>query len=330
MNGPTKRVLVDCDTGIDDAMAILYLLGTPGVDVVALTTVFGNISAATAAANCLRLLELTGRTDIPVSIGAERTVTGETPVLAPHVHGEDGAGNTALPAPTVQPSELTAAEQIARQARRHAGELTLLAVGPLTNLAAALASEPKLDQLVRRVVVMGGAAEVAGNQTAAAEANILHDPEAASAVLNARWDCVLVPLDVTMRELLTEEHRARLEKAATPVSSLVARITDHYFDYFKAESFDRRCSPCHDALAAAIAVGDYQPTLAPRVPVEVECGAGPARGATICDTRSRYRGFAGAPAGRTQVVLRTPGVFADQLVDRLTAWPFPGRPELGH
>ena len=316
MTRPAKTVHLDCDTGIDDAMALLYLLLNPLVEMTGISTVFGNISATTAASNCLRILELTGQTTIPVAQGAERTIRGDEPQLAPHVHGDDGLGNTGLPAPRTATSSMTAAELIIDTARRRPGEVHIVATGPLTNLAAALATEPHLPDLIQGVTVMGGAADAPGNQSAAAEANILHDPEAASAVFSAPWLVTLVPLDVTMRELLTERHRARL-LAGGEIARFVGQITDFYFDFFHAESFSERCSPCHDALAAAIAVGEVTPASAPTINVQVDCSSGPSRGATICDTRGRYKNFPEQPGAHCRVVLETDGTFPDLLVQRL-------------
>lgn len=313
---PARVVHHDCDTGIDDAMALLYLLFDPRIEVTGVSTVFGNISAKMAAVNCLRVLELTGRTDIPVAQGAERTIRGDIPELAPHVHGADGLGNTKLPAPHTARSKQTATELIIDTARRRPGEVHLLATGPLTNLAAALAAEPALPHLVVGVTVMGGAADAPGNQTAAAEANILHDPEAAQAVMSAPWPVTLVPLDVTMRELLTENHRAQLMDGGR-IARFVGEITDFYFDFFREDSFTERCSPCHDALAAAIAVGDVPSLQAPVINVEVDCSDGPGRGATICDTRGRYRGHPAQPGAHCRVALATDGTFPDLLVKRL-------------
>lgn len=314
-------VLVDCDTGIDDAMALLYLLSSDRVDVVAMTTVFGNISAETAAGNCLRVLELCGRDDVPVARGAELPLIGYTPALAPYVHGDDGLGNTGLPAATLPLSPLSGAELIVKTAREHPGRLHVIATGPLTNLALALAIEPRLVTLVDRVTIMGGAIDAPGNETAAAEANILHDPEGANRVLTADWDTTLVPLDVTMRELITEEHRSRLIAAGNPIALFVARITDFYFDFFAKDSFSERSSPVHDALAAAIAIGDVVPLVAPTVTVEVDCGWGAARGKTVGDTRGRYRGHPAIEGARCTVVLETDGSFADRLTQRFIDWP---------
>lgn len=316
MDGSARTIHVDCDTGIDDAMALLYLLLDDRITVTGISTVFGNIAADVAAENCLRILELLNRTQVPVAIGAERTIRGDIPELAPHVHGPDGLGGVGLPAARTEVSRLRGAELIIQSVREQPGEIHLLATGPLTNLAAALALEPDLPSMVRGVTIMGGAADAPGNQTVAAEANILHDPEAAQAVLSAPWDITLVPLDVTMTELLTEDHRDLMARSQSGVAQFVARITNFYFDFFRQESFAVRCSPCHDALAAAIAIGDVVPLDAPTINVQVECGDGPARGTTLCDTRGKYRHYPPQDGARCTVVLKTEGTFPDLLVER--------------
>ena len=313
-------MILDCDTGVDDAMALLYLLGSDRAEVVGVSTVFGNISAAQAATNSLRVLELAGAAGIPVARGTETTIRGDVPVLAPHVHGDDGLGNSNLPEPVGRVANETGPELIVRLARENPGEIHLIATGPLSNLAIALGIEPRLTELIPRITVMGGAADAPGNQSPAAEANILHDPEAAQAVLSAPWHVTLVPLDVTMREIITEDHRERLANAGNPIASFVARITDFYFDFFHSVSFDERCSPCHDALAAAIALGDVIPISAPTIGVEVDCNDGPARVATICDTRGMYQNFPPQEGAHCTVVLETSGDFADRITERFATW----------
>lgn len=313
-------VLVDCDTGIDDAMALLYLFACPHIEVVAITSVFGNNTAARCAHNTLRVLQLAGRADVPVAVGVEAPLVGEVTYLATHVHGTDGLGDAGLSAEVaIEPVAFTASELIHRTARAHAGRLRILALGPLTNLAHALTEHDDLVELVADVVIMGGAADAPGNQTPAAEANIVHDPEAAALVLGAAWTTTLVPLDVTMREVVTEQHVAELIAAGNPIASFVAAISEFYFDHYGVQSYGRRRSPCHDAVAAGVLTGDIVPSLFPRIDVVVDCTDGPGRGATICDTRARYRGFAGVPEGNCRVALITDGAFPDLLVARLGA-----------
>ncbi len=311
-------VLVDCDTGVDDAMALLYLLAHEDVSLVGVTTVFGNNTARQCAINSLRVLELAGRTDIPVAIGAEAPLVGEVTYLATHVHGADGLGDAGLPMEVrSQPSERDAAALIDDMTRRYGGELRILAIGPLTNLAHALDRVPDLSNRVRDIVIMGGAADAPGNQSPAAEANIIHDPEAAQRVLQAPWQKTLVPLDVTMREVLTEAHRDRLAAAGSPIARFVAAITAFYMRGYGMESYGHLASPCHDALAAGVLAGEVQPLSAPVIDVVVDTTSGPSRGATICDTRARYRDFSGVTGGNCRVVLETDGRFPDRLVDRL-------------
>ncbi len=312
MSAP-RPVLVDCDTGIDDALALLYLLAQPGVAVVGVSTVFGNISATGAAANTRRVLALAGRADIPVAIGAQRPLVGDPSHLGSQVHGADGLGGADLPEAPPQPDPVSAAQLISALSHRYAGELHILAIGALTNLALALAAEPDLVDRVPRVTIMGGAADAPGNYTPAAEANIFHDPHAAQRVISARWATELVPLDVTMRELLTDRHRAAWLAAGTPVARFAAQATDFYFNFYSGQSTGERWAPCHDPLAAAVAVGAVVPELFPAVHVEVDCTDGPSRGATICDTRGRYYGFPPDPAANCRVALGTAGDFADQL-----------------
>ena len=317
----TVPVLVDCDTGIDDAVALLYLLASPEVEVVGITTVSGNAPARSCALNTLRVLALAGRDDIPVAVGAERPFLAEPLPHGSAVHGVDGMGDTALaPADESRLDPRSALQLLDDLSREHEGRLRILALGALTNLALAVRADPSLVARVADVVAMGGAAEVPGNLSPAAEANIAHDPEAAAVALSAGWPIALVPLDVTMPELLTEEHCARLAESGD-VGRFVAAISDHYMGFY-APILGRRAAPQHDALAAAVLTGEVVPSVFPLLRVEVECGPGPARGATVCDTRGRYRGNPDQPDGNCRVALALPhpGSFADALVERLAAW----------
>jgi purine nucleosidase len=308
-------VLVDCDTGVDDAMALLYLFQRDDIDIVGITTVFGNNTAAQCAHNTLRVLELAGRTEIPVAVGAEQPLVGEVSYLATHVHGADGLGDSGLPMDVSTPLDTrTAVELIDALSREHDGRLRILALAPLTNLAQALDAIPEVVDRVADLVIMGGAADAPGNQSPAAEANIIHDPEAAQRVLTAGWPTVLVPLDVTMTEIITEDHRARLLAAGNPVADFVAATTDFYFGGYGLDSYGRRSSPCHDAVAAAVLTGEVVPSVFPRLHVEVDCTDGPSRGATICDTRGRYKGYPDQDGATCRVALVTDGTFPDRLI----------------
>ncbi|WP_417563292.1 nucleoside hydrolase [Microbacterium sp.] len=313
MNRP---LYVDCDTGVDDALALAYLLASPEITLVGIGCVSGNVSAAQAAENTLRLLALAGRDAIPVAVGAHDPLAGRFDGGAPHVHGENGLGGVELPATTVRAADESAADMLLRLSHEHAGNLEVLAIGPLTNLAVALRRDPSLPERVRQVTVMGGAALAPGNITPVAEANIGNDPEAAQAVLGAAWPIMLVPLDVTMANILEEKHRHRLCEAASPAVAVVGRMLDGYFDFY-VEEYGRRCSALHDPLAAAIAVGGAGACIAPAVDVVVDATKGPGRGQTICDLRGQRGGAADRPGAHVRVVLETDGDLAPHLLRRL-------------
>ncbi|MEW2292839.1 nucleoside hydrolase [Streptomyces sp. NPDC006743] len=258
-----------------------------------------------------------GRLTFPVSSGADATLRGAVDADASFVHGDDGLGGVRLPAPAAAPDPRHAVDLIIDTAREAGGDLHILATAPLTNLALALRKEPRLPELVPHVTVMGGAVHHPGTIGAVAEANIGHDPEAAALVLAAGWDLTLVPLDVTMRENLTEAHRQRLLAAGTPVSTLAGEILDFYFAFHERTALPFRGSACHDPLAAGIAVGEVVPRLAPRVHVTVDTADGAARGALVADTRGLYRGYPEQPGAGAVVVLETDSTFPGLLVERL-------------
>lgn len=278
-------VVLDCDPGIDDAMAILYGLRAPEVDIVALGTVWGNIDIDTATVNAVRLLEIGGRPDIPVAKGAGRPLIGTEPTFAELVHGPAGTGNAILPPPSGQHTAEHAVTQMIRLAYERPGELTLVAVGPLTNLGLAVATDPGIATRYKEVVIMGGAFLIPGNVTPVAEANIWHDPEAAQIVLEAPWPVTLVPLDVTERALVTGEMLDQLRDTSTPAGRHLHEISDIYFTAYEAR-IGRRESPMHDALALGIAA---DPTLIQRAPltrVDIELDGAHTRGMTVGDLRA--------------------------------------------
>ncbi len=314
---PTK-IILDVDTGVDDTIALLYAALHPAVELVGACGVWGNVEVEQATRNTLHALAMAGRPEIPVASGAAGPLTGGPAHYGHFVHGDDGQGNvgdTSFRAPV---APVPAAELIVSLAREHPGEIELVAVGPMTNVAVALGLCPELPSLLRGVTIMGGAAFAPGNRTAVAEANIWHDPEAGRAVFAADWDLTVVPLDVTMRTLLTEAHRQRL-LAAGGIANYVGRILDFYFDYFAAEAFGERSSCMHDVLAVAVAAGVLEPTLAPTVHATVDDSEGPGRGQTIFDLRGCYQGYPEQEGARCRVVLECDTAFAEPVVDLLCA-----------
>src|SRR6058998_2992684 len=233
-------ILIDCDPGHDDAIALLLALASPEVEVLGVTTVAGNQTLEKTTANALRVLELVGREDVPVAAGAERPLERELRVAA-HVHGETGLDGPALAPARGKPVEEHAADFLAE--RLEPG-VVLVATGPLTNVALVL------DRGVRpeRVVLMGGAIGE-GNITQAAEFNIWVDPEAAARVFESGIDVTMIGLDVTHKALLTPEHGARLA-ASGRVGAFVAELLAFYHR-FHAEKYGWPGSPIHDAVAVA-------------------------------------------------------------------------------
>ncbi|GAA4695879.1 nucleoside hydrolase [Pseudonocardia yuanmonensis] len=311
-----RPVYLDCDTGIDDSMALAYLLRSPEVELVGVGTVSGNVDAARAARNTLDLLALAGRPDVPVAVGAHHPLAGEFAGPVPHIHGENGVGGIALAPSDRRPVAEDAATLLGRLAREHAGALSVITVGPTTNIATALRRDPELPGLVRDVTTMGGAALVPGNVTAVAEANVRNDPEAAAELIAAPWDVMLVPLDVTLENQLTEADREALLGADDPLAQAVGAMLDHYFGFY-TPLYGRRGCALHDPLAAAIAVGSVQPTRAPAVELVIDTTHGPGRGQTIADLRGQRLGPVDRPGVRTRVVLDTDRPLGPLLVERL-------------
>ncbi|PPG92864.1 nucleoside hydrolase [Rathayibacter sp. AY1F3] len=313
MNG--HPLFIDCDTGIDDALAIAYLVAA-GADIVGIGTVSGNTSAAQAARNTLDLLDLLGAPAVPVAIGAADFTTRPFSGGAPDVHGRNGIGDVQLPS-SGRPSETgDAGRLLSALAREHPGRLRILALGPLTNLATAVARDPDLPALIESVTIMGGAASAPGNVTPAAEANIHNDPEAASAVLGAGWNITLVPLDVTMEQRITAGHCSRLRATGAASLTALADMLEYYFDFYGSR-FPERSAALHDPLAAAVAIGAVTSRSAPRAPVTIDHSDGPGRGQTIVDLRGRYSGYADQAATDPRILLTVEGNFGDALTDLL-------------
>lgn len=250
------RIILDTDPGIDDALAFLLALASPEIQLEAITTVSGNVSVEYTTRNALSLLELTGRIEIPVARGCSRPLIG-TPALAADVHGENGLGGVILPEPALRPVEKHAVEVLIETIMAAPGEITLVAVGPLTNLALAVRREPRLAQAVREVVIMGGALRVPGNITPSAEFNIFVDPHAAHAVLHAGWPIRLVTLDTTTRTLLKRELVEQLAIQDNPVTGLMKQMVDYYCDIFGG-ALGLDSIQMHDPLCLAAA---FRPDL---------------------------------------------------------------------
>lgn len=311
-------VYLDCDTGVDDSVALAYLLASPAIELVGVGTVSGNTTAAQGARNTLDLLALAGHSHIPVAVGAHDHIDHPYDGGAPHVHGENGIGGVEVPRAATEPDPRGAAQLLLDLSHAYAGTLRVVTIGPMTNLAHALEADPALPSRVAAVVTMGGAALAAGNITPVAEANVYNDPQGAAALLAADWDVTLVPLDVTMEHVLTEEQRGMLLASERPFVRAIGEILDHYFDFY-LPTYGERSSALHDPLAAVIAAGGVTPTVAPRVPVTVDTSWGPGRGQTIVDLRGQRLGARDHEGVRTRVVLQVDAPVADHLVSTILA-----------
>ena len=267
MNDTPRKIIIDTDPGIDDAMAIHFAFAHPGLDLIGLTTVFGNVHTAQATRNALALVEMAGA-DIPVAGGASAPLVQPQHPPADFVHGKEGFGAEPAPTPLRTPDPRTGAVFLAETCAAHPGEVTIVAVGPLTNLARALDHDPSIAGTVRSVLVMGGAVEHPGNVSEVAEANIWNDPHAAERVFAADWQVTMVGLDVTMKVRCTPDDFDTIAAGSPEIGGFLNRITPFYFDYHQDRYGTRECA-MHDALTL-IAVTDPGLFGARIVPVRVE------------------------------------------------------------
>src|SRR3954471_24120316 len=303
-------IILDCDPGHDDAIALLLAVASPELELVGITTVSGNSTLDKTTANALRVLEFAGRPDIPVYAGADRPFLRERDVAA-HVHGESGLDGPDLPPPSGQPQAGHAVDFLAEEIRRRNGAITLVPTGPLTNIGLLFSLHP--DARPERIVLM--AASVGeGNRTPAAEFNIWADPDAAQRVFAEGLDTTMVGLDVTHRALIKDEHPARMGSAGR-VGAMVAELMDFYARFHKSRYPDLSGSPMHDPVCIAHLI---DPTLmqVKEAFIEVDCSTGPSWGRTNVDWRNREH--FGAP--NAKVGLDIDGDrFAELIVERISS-----------
>jgi pyrimidine-specific ribonucleoside hydrolase len=301
-------VLLDCDPGHDDAIALLLALASPEVELLGVTTTYGNQTLAKTTANALRVLELVGRTDVAVASGADRPLTRDL-VVAAHVHGESGLDGPVLPDPTTEPASDDATAFLSTRIRESDERVTLVATGPLTNLARYLAAHGTGG--IERVVLMGGAI-AEGNFTPAAEFNVWCDPEAAARVFASGLDVTMAGLDVTHRAILGPTEEGRLRSVGR-IGEFVADL-NVFFTRYHRETYGWDGAPVHDAVALACLVRPaLMETLHRNVEVEVESDL--CRGRTVVDL---WRTTERLPNAHVGVDLDT-AAFFDLLVERIAA-----------
>jgi inosine-uridine nucleoside N-ribohydrolase len=301
-------ILIDCDPGHDDAIALLLALASPELELLGVTSVAGNQTLDKTTANAIRVLEFAGRGDVPVAAGADRPLVREQFVAA-YVHGETGLDGPDLPPPQSKPVAQHAVDFLAEKIRSSERPVTLVPVGPLTNVALLLALHP--DARPERIVLMGGAI-AEGNVTPAAEFNIWCDPEAAAAVLGSGLDVTMMGLDVTHKALLGPDVEARL-RSAGHVGAFVADL-NVYFTRYHRETYGWDGAPIHDAVAVAhlLRPGLIETRLRN---VEVELESELCRGRTVVDLWRRTERPPNAHVGVDLDV----EVFFDLLVERLAS-----------
>jgi inosine-uridine nucleoside N-ribohydrolase len=275
-----KPVIIDCDPGHDDAMALMLAVASPELDLVAVTTVAGNQTLDRVTANAIRVLDVVDARDIPVAAGADRGLIHPTS-SASDVHGETGLDGPDLPPPSREPEPVHAVELIAAKLREQ--PLTLIPIGPLTNIALLLATHPELADRIERIVIMGGAIGI-GNVTPSAEFNIWADPDAAYRVFTSGLNVTMVGLDVTHRAMLSAERADALRdtgRAGAVVADLHA-----FYSRFHQRVYGHSDTPVHDALAVAHVVAPDVLTTE-HLPVEIDVTHGPCRGRTVVDQLHR-------------------------------------------
>jgi purine nucleosidase len=276
------RVVIDTDPGVDDAVAILLALASPELTVLALTTVAGNVSLEKTTLNARRILDLAKRPDVLVAAGCATSLAG-TSRDASDVHGSDGLGDLEWPEPQIEVSALHAVDLLAQLIAD--GPLTIVAIGPLTNLATLLERHRGIETLVERVVIMGGAS-FHGNVTPAAEFNIWADPEAAQRVLMASWPVTLLPLDLTHQARLDDGDLDFLRSLGSDVGRRTADFLEPYAQ-FHPQHYGHRELIMHDAMAV-YEVLDPLAITKQGVTISIETGGEHSRGATWIDRRNQH------------------------------------------
>ncbi|MEL0627470.1 nucleoside hydrolase [Salinibacterium amurskyense] len=305
-----EKIILDCDPGHDDAIAILLAHGSPNIELLGVTTVVGNQTIEKVTRNALAVARVIGMTDVPFARGAHRPLVREVEV-AESIHGESGLDGPVLPEPTIELDSRHAVDFIIDTVMSNEpGTISLVPTGALTNLALAVRKEPRIAQRVKQVVMMGGGVNV-GNWNATSEFNIVIDPEAAHIVINESWPLTMVGIDVTHDALATEEVAASIAAVGTGPARFVGELLEFFgATYLEAQGFEH--PPVHDPCAVAYLI---DPTVmeTAKVPLDVELTGSITLGMTVADFR------APAPADCTTQVARSIDVpkFWGMIVDAL-------------
>jgi purine nucleosidase len=305
-----KRILFDTDPGIDDACAILLAMASPELSLEGLSIVHGNCSVDQATTNALSVLELVNAGHIPVARGCALPLV-QPSLLAPETHGNTGLGYAVLPEPHTRPIVQHASDFLIQKIMSSPGEITLVAIGPLTNVALAIRQEPRLVQAVKEVIVMGGALRYEGNTTALAEFNTYVDPHAAHIVYHSGMPITLVPLDVTYQCILTKGDVQRMRQMDSPITKFVEDATRFYMEFHDEFQSIDGCV-INDPLALALT---FAPELCTyrEMPVDVDISGGISMGKTIGD----FYNYGKQPANMRAALGVKPRDFIDLFVERI-------------
>jgi inosine-uridine nucleoside N-ribohydrolase len=273
-----RRVIIDTDPGVDDAMAILLALNSPELKVEALTVVPGNVDSKQGLENALKLVSLANRCDVVVARGAEHPLNQKL-ITAQFWHGPNGLAGVELPAPTCKADKRFGPDLIIETVHKYPHELTLIPVGPLTNIALAVSKDPSIASLVRDIVIMGGSI-TGGNVNGAAEANIYNDPEAAAIVFNAGWTVTMIGSDIGERTLMTRKYLNDLQSSHGPESDFLSKLADFYLT--RSEKSGYPGAAMYDPLAVGTVIDPTLVTLKD-MHVDVETKGEFTRGETVAN-----------------------------------------------
>jgi inosine-uridine nucleoside N-ribohydrolase len=273
-----RRVIIDTDPGVDDAMAILLALNSPELKVEALTVVPGNVDGRQGLENALKIVSLAGRCDVAVASGAKHPLNQKL-ITAQFWHGPNGLAGVELPASKCSADSRFGPDLIVETVHKYPHEVTLIPVGPLTNIALAVSKDPSIAGLIKDIVIMGGSIS-GGNVDGAAEANIYNDPEAAAIVFNAGWTVTMIGSDVGERTILTRKHLAELQAQHGPESDFIAKLADFYIT--RSEKSGYSGAAMYDPLAVATVIDPSLVTLK-QMHVDVETKGEFTRGETVAN-----------------------------------------------
>ncbi len=305
-----KRIIIDTDPGIDDSLAILLALASPEVTLEGLTVVHGNCSAEQGTRNALSVLELANAGQIPVAKGCDLPLV-QPSLLAPETHGNTGLGYANLPEPRTKSLVQHGCDFLIEKILSNPGEITLVAIGPLTNVALAIRKEPRIVQAVRELMIMGGAIRHEGNVTPLAEFNTYVDPHAAHIVYHSGMPITLTPLDVTYQCILLAEDVAQLQRIKSPIPPFVADATRFYMEFHDKYQGIQGCiinDPLTLALTFAPNLCDYEEYY-----VDVDISGGVSMGKSFAD----FYKMTGKPANMKVALGVRPRDFMDLFVERV-------------